>query len=61
MNESMAVKERNDHNLLLLPAHLYLLGPRGSPVLLRITLMFTRRVVGEHPTLVTSHYIIKET
>ena len=59
-NECLGVKERNDHGLLLQPARLWLLGPDGSPVLSLSTLMFALRVVGEHTTLVTSHYVIQE-
>ena len=59
--EPLGVKETNEKGLLLRPAHLCLLGPGESPVLPLSTLKFALRVVGEHPTLVTIHYVIQET
>ena len=59
VNERLEIKKRNDHGLLLRPAHLCLLGPGESPVFPLSTLTSGLRVVGEHPTLVTSHYVIQ--
>ena len=56
VNEPLGVKERNDHGLLLRPAHLCLLGPGGGRVLPLGTDVCAQG--REHPTLVASHYLI---
>ena len=61
MNEPLEVKERIDHGLLLQLAHLCLLELGGSPILPLSTLTFALRVIGKHPTLIISLYVIQET